>query len=69
MIVLRVDDPLRAASSLAQIKLAATRFPGDHELQLLAGGRRLTLGPEWRYDASPACLAALSEFGDAEVSP
>lgn len=29
--------------------------------------RRLRLGPEWRYDASPACLAALSEFGEATL--
>lgn len=30
--------------------------------------RRLELGPEWRYSASPQCLAALGEFGACECN-
>lgn len=28
---------------------------------------RVTLGPQWRYDASPACLAHLAEFGTVRL--
>lgn len=28
----------------------------------------LTLGDEWTYDGSPACVAALSDFGEVVVS-
>lgn len=62
MIELRVL-PDAAAEVLTQIKLMALRFPGDHDLRLLVASKALVLGPEYRYDASPACLAALSEFG------
>lgn len=92
MIELRVQAGAAAASSLTQVKLLATRFPGDHELTIVvyarpsvaievdpfSGGqrsvpttpapRRLTLGEPWRYDASPACLSALAEFGEV-VTP
>lgn len=105
MIELRVVAGLDAAAGLTQVKLIATRFPGEHELMIVVptetcrrcGGkrfargteremetimqvracrcsgawtpeeRRLKLGPEWWYDASPACLAALAEFGVATV--
>ncbi len=70
MIVLHVHAGAEAVATLQQVKLAAKRFPGTHRLKLvvaMANGeeRRVTLGYEWRYDASPACLAALSEFGRA----
>ena len=72
MIVLHVDGGADAAAALDQIKLAAKRFPGRHRLRLIvrmANGeeRRVTLGYDWRYEASPACLAAFSEFGRAQV--
>lgn len=82
MIELHVEPGLEAAAALTQVKLAATRFPGEHELVIVvhessgavAGDRatgpevrRLTLGEPWAYDASPACLAALNEFGRAVV--
>lgn len=66
---------------IAQVKLIALRFPGEHVLRLIAEPwppgsigagmgipqpRTLTLGPEWRYDASGPCLAALGEFGAVE---
>jgi len=72
VIVLHVHAGAEATAVLTQVKLAAKRFPGRHRLKLIvamANGeeRRVTLGYPWRYDASPACLAALSEFGRAEV--
>ena len=77
MIVLHMVTGANAAAALTQIKLVATRFPGDHQLQIVARspdqvirgepGRRLTLGDPWRYEPSEACLAALREFGDVEV--
>jgi hypothetical protein len=77
VIVLKVIAGPVAAAMLEKVKLTATRFPGQHSLtlvirtpeQVLRGedGRRLTLGGEWLYDGSAACLAALSEFGKAEV--
>lgn len=75
MIELRVEAGVAAAESLTVIKLIATRFAGEHELrivvatpQLEGGERSLRLGPMWRYDGSPACLAALSEFGQVAFS-
>ena len=67
MIELRTEPGLDAAASLTAIKLLATRFPGEHELAILCAGRRLTLGAVWLYDASPACVAQLAEFGDVRV--
>jgi hypothetical protein len=78
MIVLSVVSGPATAAALTEIKLAAATFPGEHPLtlvvrtpeQLLRGekGRRLTLGPEWSYEPSAACLAALGEFGRVEIS-
>lgn len=77
MIELRVVAGHNAAAALTQIKLAAQRFPGQHELTLLISTpddllrgrvtRRLALGDQWLYDGSAACLAALREFGTPEV--
>jgi hypothetical protein len=72
VIVLHTAAGADAAAALEQIKFAAKRFPGRHRLRLhvrMASGeeRRVTLGKDWRYDASPACLTALSEFGRAEA--
>lgn len=72
MIVLHVHAGADSFAILQQIKLAARRFPGRHWLKLvvaMANGeeRRVTLGRDWRYDGSTACLAALSEFGRVEV--
>lgn len=77
MIVLRMIAGHNAAEALMQIKLIATRFPGKYALaihvrtpdQLIRSekGRQLILGPDFRYSASDACLAALREFGDVEA--
>lgn len=70
MIVLRLpaDTP---EAVIDQVKLAAKRFPGDHALHLhiptRRGLRRVVLGAVWSYEPSTACLAALSEFGEAET--
>lgn len=73
VIELKMPGGVDAAASLTQVKLLATRFPGEHELTIMldtsrAGTRRLRLGPTWKYDASPGCLAALAEFGEL-ISP
>lgn len=67
MIELRVQPGAAAAASLTQIKLIATRFPGVEPLRILVGERKIDLGPEWRYDGSSACIAALSEFGEVRT--
>lgn len=73
VIELRLKPGLDAAEGLTHVKLIATRYPGAHELRIrLVDGegetiRTLTLGPLWLYDASPACLASLGEFGEATV--
>lgn len=66
MIVLRLSPNARPfdAQTVAQL---AERFPGHEPLQILVGERSLKMGAAWRYDASPACLAALREYGEVEV--
>lgn len=68
MIVLRVPGAAPASEVLTQLRLIALRFPGDQPLAVAAAGRRLTLGRDWTVDGTPACLAALGEFGDPEVA-
>lgn len=63
MITLRMTPGAEAAFALTEVKTIAWRYPGEHELRLLVGDRVIELGPMWTYDASPACLAALGEFG------
>lgn len=72
MIVVRLPEQT-PVDTLKQIKLIATRFPGETALEIVTANPgagqsdlRLTLGHRWRYDASPACLAALGEFGTVE---
>lgn len=79
MIELRVCAGAEARV-LDQVKLMALRFPGEHVLKIvveapkrslrepMAVSGTLTLGPEWRFDGSGPCLAALREFGDAELT-
>lgn len=63
MIEVRAERGAEAASTIAGIKAAATLHAGEHELRVLVGATRLTLGPMWRADGSELCMAALSEFG------
>lgn len=66
-IVLRMPPGQIAAAAIDKIKLTAQRFPGEHALTLFIGPTELTLGSQWRYDGSAACLVALREFGTPEV--
>lgn len=74
MILLRTTPHIEAAGLVQRIGQVAQQHPGDHALRVdvVDGGRvtrSLTLGPGWRLDGSAAGLAALSEFGEAEVRP
>lgn len=68
-IVLRVPRDL-PQDDLRQIFLLAKQHPGGHPLRVEATKgpepRKLTLGPKWAVNASSACLAALSEYGDVD---
>lgn len=69
MIELRMQPGASAALALTQVKLIATRFPGEEELTITVEGteRRIRLGDVWLYDgSSEACLSALAEFGEVE---
>jgi DNA polymerase-3 subunit alpha len=46
-------------SFLEELKDVVRSFPGDHELQLAVGPRRLCLGPDYRVSADSACRAEL----------
>lgn len=73
VIELRIPHHAPARATMDGVKRVAEEHPGDHELKLIVEGREfarrpeatLTLGPEWRYDGSEGCVAALSEFGEA----
>lgn len=52
---------------IGAVKDIAAAHPGAHEIVVRVGATRLRLGPEWRFADSPACLAALAEFGDVAV--
>jgi hypothetical protein len=45
---------------LQELKEVVGHHPGDHELLLAVGPRRLVLGPEFRVSASTACRSELS---------
>jgi DNA polymerase-3 subunit alpha len=48
-----------SASFLEELKEIVRHFPGDHELMLAVGGRRLVLGSDYRVSADLACCAEL----------
>ena len=45
---------------LEDLKEVVGHHPGDHELLLAVGERRLLLGPDWRVSADGACRAELA---------
>jgi DNA polymerase III subunit alpha len=45
---------------LEDLKDVVSHHPGDHELLLAVGERRLLLGPDWRVSATGACRAELA---------
>jgi DNA-directed DNA polymerase III PolC len=48
------------AGFLEELKEVVGHHPGEHELMLVVGERRLVLGPEYRVAASSACRSELS---------
>ncbi|HEY1358745.1 MAG TPA: DNA polymerase III subunit alpha [Thermoleophilaceae bacterium] len=50
---------------LEELKEVVRSFPGDHELQLAVGARRLCLGPDYRVSADSACRAELDALHSA----
>src|SRR3954453_3417654 len=52
-------------SFLEELKEVVKSFPGDHELQLAVGQRRLCLGPDYRVSADSACRAELGALHGA----
>src|SRR5215216_5066598 len=56
------------ASFLDELKDVVKSFPGDHELLLAVGARRLCLGPDYRVSADGACRAELGALhGSARI--
>ncbi len=64
MIVLRAERCFEGHFAITAIKAIASRHPGPIDLMVHVGNSRLRLGPAWRTDGSPACMAALAEFGE-----
>jgi hypothetical protein len=69
VILLRINGHASAAVVVDSVKAVAREHPGRHALVVVAGARRLTLGPAWRFDANARALAALARLGTVEVDP
>jgi hypothetical protein len=52
-------QPDVAETFLDDLKDLCRSFPGDHELELRVGPRRLVLGDGYRISADPACRSEL----------
>ena len=50
---------------LVDLREVVTHHPGDHELLLAVGERRLLLGDEFRVSANSACRSELSALHGA----
>ena len=61
-------DPGVPEGFLEDLKEVVRGFPGDHELMLRVGRRRLLLGPDYRVSAEPACRAELGALPGASVA-
>jgi DNA polymerase III subunit alpha len=51
--------PKVSSAFLDELKEVVRHFPGEHELLLAVGSRRLLLGPDYRVSADSACCAEL----------
>jgi DNA polymerase-3 subunit alpha len=58
-------SPGVAEGFLEELKHVVVDFPGEHELLLAVGQRRLVLGDGYRVSADSACRAALGELQGA----
>ena len=57
-----------AASFLEELKDVVHHNPGDHELMLHVGERRLLLGPDFRVSATNQCRAELAALMGVEIA-
>ena len=57
-----------AASFLDELKDVVHHHPGDHELMLAVGERRLLLGPDFRVSATNQCRAELAALMGVEIA-
>ena len=57
-----------AASFLEDLKDVVHHNPGDHELMLMIGERRLVLGPDYRVSATSECRAELAALMGVEIA-
>ena len=57
--------PGRPDSFLEELREIVGHHPGDHELLLAVGARRLVLGPDYRVSANSACQSELSALHGA----
>lgn len=67
MIILTAERNFDGEFALASIKAIAARHPGPQDLMVHVGNSRLMLGPAWRINPAPGCLAQLAEWGDVRV--
>ena len=66
-LTLRVDAEV-GASFLHELRDVARSFPGEHELRLEIGDRRLVLGPDYRLSGCGACRADLEALDGVEAA-
>ncbi len=57
-----------AASFLDELKDVVHHNPGDHQLMLHVGERRLLLGPDFRVSATNQCRAELAALMGVEIA-
>ena len=57
-----------ADSFLDELKDVVHHHPGDHELMLHVGERRLLLGPDFRVSATNQCRAELAALMGVEIA-
>jgi DNA polymerase-3 subunit alpha len=57
-----------AAGFLEELKDVVHHNPGDHELMLHVGERRLLLGPDYRVSATSQCRAELAALMGVEIA-
>jgi hypothetical protein len=68
-VVIRMDPGLKSARALAEVKRIAAQNPGEHEIVLRVGERRLALGDLWKVAATPETKALFREYGKLVLWP
>ena len=59
------DGPVVTDGPYVELKEVVGHHPGEHELLLAVGERRLMLGPDYKVSASSACRSELSALHGA----